>query len=234
VEADLHPPVGDGLDETRTQALVDLGLGAVSRMVVADEDEERRANPGALLEGDDAVEAPVRVGSANAVEWDGGQRTRFVPFAVTQASARSADPAARPAPGNVDIVCERNSEAGPGPTRRLQSEALSEPLDGWLRDAPRGVETSVGVPLPVSLLNACQVVEGLSELVAFGALPAFDLLPSRGVELDVLPEGEVATSDRIEHPARAAGDRGRRRRSHPRDSRRVAAGADPSHSAACR
>jgi hypothetical protein len=104
---------------------------------VARDDEERRARPAPCLERRDLGEAPVRVRAAQAMEGDRGEAAglpqRLAPGSGTgvraQPAGRVPDAAPRPAPGPVDVVRERDGEAGAAPARRRDPKALAQPFE---------------------------------------------------------------------------------------------------------
>jgi hypothetical protein len=69
------------------------------------------------------------------------------------------------------------------------------------------------------LLDAGEVEERLGELVALGFLPPLDLLPGFGAVGKLAPDTEVASSDRVEDPARPSLDVVGNQRSAPRTTR---------------
>src|SRR5262249_13488681 len=165
VEPDLGLPLLERLDEPRPQPLVLLGCAAVELVRVVGEQEERRRGTGTALVLEDPVEAPVRVGSANLVHGRSGQAAELaharsdasVREVALRARGRSLDASARPLPGHVDVVGQRDDEAGAAPARRLETEARAQPLERRVErvEARRsGPEAIVLVTRPVSLLDA--------------------------------------------------------------------------------
>ena len=208
--------------------------------------EERGRRIAPPLVGEDAVEAPERVGSARLVERPAGQRARLAQAGAHPAAkqvglrARSGapKPGRGPLPRRVDVVGERDGEAGAAPTRRLDAEPAPQALERWVERLERGTgrpEPAVLVTSAGLLLDAGEVEERLGELVALGPLSPVDLLPGLRPVGDVVPEPEVAGSDRVEDPAGLPLDRfWDQLDTHSLDSRSEAARPEPSQRATSR
>jgi hypothetical protein len=107
-------------------------------------------------------------------------------------------------------VRQGHGEARVSPARRLDAEALPQPLERRVEGIERRRarrEAAVLVPRAVALLDSRQVEERLGKLVVPGALAAGDLLPGALPIRDVVAEADLARTERVENPARAAFDR---------------------------
>src|SRR5436190_7952150 len=174
-------------------------------------EEGRAMGAAAPLFGDDLLEAPVRIGAAHAVDRRGGEGRRLAergPEAHAervslQASSRGADADARPPPGVVDVVGERDGERRVADAE-LPAQALERRVE---RVEPRRfrAEAAVLVTRAVPLLHTRKMEEAGGEVVA-GQFPALDLLPRLRVIGDVVAEAELGRADRVENPARTALD----------------------------
>ena len=130
MEPDLGRTVEQRLDEPGAQPLVRLCGGPVELVRVIGHQEERGRRIAAPLVGEDAVEAPERVGSAHLVDRPAGQRPCLAqaerPRPREQVGLRARSSAAKPGrgplPRRVDVVGERDGEAGAAPARRLDAE----------------------------------------------------------------------------------------------------------------
>ena len=212
MEPDLGACLEERLDQPRAQPVVDLRREAVLHVAVAGEEEVGRARPAGALELGDAGEAPVGITAAEAVHRDGRQAAGLAKRVPPGAGARAGGEAAyrvpnaptRPAPGPVDVVGERDREAGAAPAGRLDPQTRAQPLQRRVERVEGrggGRETAMAVALPAALLEPGQMPEGAGELVALGALSPLDLRPGAGVVGHLLADGELAGAERVEHPA---------------------------------
>jgi hypothetical protein len=207
--------------------------------------EEGGRRVAAPFVGEDAVEAPEGVGPARLVERPAGERARL-PQARADATAkqvglragRSApEPGRGPLPRCVDVVCERDGEAGAAPARRLDAESTAQALERRVERIERGAgrsEPAVLVACAVSLLDAGEVEERLRKLVAMRPLPPGDLLPGLSRVGDVVPKTELPGPDRVEDPAGLPLDRLRDQPGRSADSRSAVTRPEPSQRAASR
>ena len=188
---------------------------------MAGHEVERMRHAACLRDPQDALEAPVRVGSPQLVERHGGERARLPRRLAAVARARGVaqsrrsapHPDRRPAPGRVDVVRETNGKMRPGPPRRLEAELPAQSLDRRVErvEAARGAgKAPVLVALPVQLFHAGEVEEGLCEVVSGGPLATGQPLPSLLDVRHVVTEPGVAGTQRVEDPTRTALDLGRR------------------------
>jgi hypothetical protein len=114
------------------------------------------------------------------------------------------DALSRPLQGCVDVVRERDGEAGAGPMGGVELEAAPQAIEGRIERVERrgrGAKAIMLVARPVALLDTGEVEEGLGEVVTLGPLPALDLGPGLFAVRQVVPEPEVARSDRVENPS---------------------------------
>jgi len=89
--------------------------------MTCEDEERRRARTRAPLECRDLVEAPVRIGAAQAMQRRRGERRRFAERrrracaknVALHARGRAAQADPGPAPGIVDVVRERDRELVP-------------------------------------------------------------------------------------------------------------------------
>jgi hypothetical protein len=165
----------------------------------------------ALL-GHDLREAPVRVALAELVERHAREPARFVQRGTglarehvsleARGSAEHAD--ARPAPRHIDVVRQRDHEAGAAVPRSLHAELAAQPLERRIERVEAGrrrEETPMAVAGRADLLDPGEMEEGGGEVVSFGQLAALDLLPGLGPVWQVVAEGKTPRPERVENPA---------------------------------
>src|SRR5206468_3237006 len=93
------------------------------------------AAPTLILE--DSIEAPVGVGAGDLVHGGAGDASELAQArpdpALEQVALRtrggSLDAPACPLPGHVHVMGQGDGEAGAAPARRLDSQAMTEPLE---------------------------------------------------------------------------------------------------------
>ena len=232
MQPDLGSTGEEGLHEARAQPVVHVRCRAVRRMAMAGHEVERMRHAARLRDPQDALEAPVRVGSPQLVERHGGERARLARGLAAVARARGVAQSRRsashsdrrPAPGRVDVVRETHGKMRAGPPRRLEAELPAQSLDRWVErvEAARGAgKAPVLVALPVQLLHAGEVEEGLREIVSGRPLAPGQPLPGLLDVRHVVAEPGVAGTERVEDPTRTALHL--RRRVHATTRRRMRA-----------
>ena len=171
------------------------------------------------LDLDDALEAEVGVGSTNAMHGHGREPAGLTQGCVSvpspdsrlQPAGAEADSLARPAPGDVHVVTERDGEPGAAPAWRVEPQVPAQPLERrieWVEARRRRGEPAVLVARPIPLLDPRKVEERLCEVVALRPPPGVDVSPGL-LRVGKVADAQAPGPERVEHPAGAPFD-GRR------------------------
>ena len=171
------------------------------------------------LLGGDLRETPVGIGAAELVQRHAREPARLVhglagatrERMTLQPRGRAAHADPRPAPGDVDVVRERDGEPRAPVERRLGAELPAQPLERRIERVETrgsGEEASVPVELGPPLLDPRQVEEARRErrLLAAARRARRPPTPRRGTGTSS-PRRTSGRSHHVEHPARPLLDR---------------------------